>query len=179
MKYRLVGLSMIVLAVSSCARYGPEPETVDFVDVNRYVGLWHEIATNPVFFNRDLVGVTAEYAVINPNQISVLNTGYKGSLDGPKDTISGKATIVDDVTNSKLVVEFDRFLGFLFRGNYWIVALDAENYSWAVVTDNRQFTLFVLSREPKMKRETYDAILAELTSKQIDLSRLKVTGELY
>lgn len=178
MKHVFIILLAGVAAGMGCTRYGPEPETVPYVDVTRYAGLWHEIATNPVFFNKDLVGVTAEYAVINDRQISVLNTGYKGSLQGKKDSIAGTATVVDTTTNSKLIVEFDRFLGWLFKGNYWIVALDAENYQWAVVTDNRQFTLFILSREPEMDQALYDAILAELQEKSIDLSRLKITGKL-
>lgn len=173
----LVGLCLA--ALSGCTTYGPKPETVPFVDVERYVGLWHEIASNPVFFNRDLVGVTAEYAVIGPNKISVLNTGYKGTIaEENKQTISGFATVVDTQTNSKLKVQFDMFLGFLFRGNYWIVLLDEENYEYAVVTDNRQFTLFVLSRTPEMEQALYDDILVRLAEKQIDTSRLRVTGTL-
>ena len=175
--YLYVVLSVAMMIVSSCASYGPEPETVPWVDISRYVGLWHEIATNPVFFNKNLVGVTAEYGVISDNQVSVLNTGYVGSLDGRKKSITGKATVVDSATNSKLQVRFDRFPVSLFPGNYWIVLLDDENYEYAVVTDNRQSTMFVLSREPFMTQERYDMILAALKAKNIDTSRLRITGE--
>jgi apolipoprotein D and lipocalin family protein len=108
----------------------------------------------------------------------VVNTGYKGSLDGQKDTITGRATIVDTETNSKLSVQFDTLFGFLFKGNYWIVLLDDVDYKYAVVTDNRQFTLFVLNREPNMSKALYDEIIEKLKAKDIDLSRLKVTSEL-
>lgn len=163
-----------------CARYGPEPETVPMVDVDRYVGKWYEIASNPVFFNRNLVGVTAEYAVLNDTTISVLNTGYRNEIaEENKQTITGTATVVPGTGNAKLKVQFDMFLGFLFRGNYWIVVLDAEEYEYAAVTDNRQMTLFVLGREPAMSRERYDSILAALEAGQVDTTRLRVTGELY
>jgi apolipoprotein D and lipocalin family protein len=168
----------IVAALSSCASYGPPPETVPFVDVEKYAGKWYEIATNPVFFNKNLVGVTAEYGVISNTQISVLNTGYQRTLDGKKQTITGKATVVDTATNSKLQVRFDRFPVSLFPGNYWIVVLDAENYQYAVVTDDKQKTMFVLARDPFMSRQLYDQILAELQSKSIDISRLRITGEI-
>ena len=72
-KVFLFATVLLITAVSGCARYGPEPETVPYVDIQRYVGVWHEIASNPVFFNRGLVGVTVEHAVLNENQISVLN----------------------------------------------------------------------------------------------------------
>ena len=143
LKY-VLSFFMVVSALGGCASYGPEPETVAWVDLARYAGLWHEIASNPVFFNRNLVGVTAEYGAINSTQVSVLNTGYVRSLDGRKQTITGTATVVDSTTNSKLQVRFDRFPVSLFPGNYWIVLLDEENYQYAVVTDDRQFTMFML-----------------------------------
>ncbi len=178
-KVFLFATVLLITAVSGCARYGPEPETVPYVDIQRYVGVWHEIASNPVFFNRGLVGVTAEYAVLNENQISVLNSGYEGSIDeANKTSITGVATVNDTETNSKLTVQFDMLFGALTKGKYWIVLLDEENYEYAVVTDNRQFTLFVLSRTPEMDKDLYDRILASLEAKQVDTSRLKVTGTL-
>lgn len=177
-RFALLALAALPV-LSGCVSYGPEPETVSHVDIQRYVGLWHEIASNQVFFNEGLVGVTAEYAVLNDQQISVINSGYEGTIDeANKTSINGVATVVDTETNSKLKVQFDMFLGALFKGNYWIVLLDEENYEYAVVTDNRQFTLFILSRTPEMTTDRYNAILAALADKQVDTSRLKVTGTL-
>ena len=177
-RYALLALAALLI-LSGCVSYGPEPETVSRVDIQRYVGLWHEIASKQVFFNKGLVGVTAEYAVLNDQQISVINSGYEGTIDeANKTSINGVATVVDTETNSKLKVQFDMFLGALFKGNYWIVLLDEENYEYAVVTDNRQFTLFILSRTPEMTTDRYNAILAALADKQVDTSRLKVTGTL-
>jgi apolipoprotein D and lipocalin family protein len=171
-------MMFLSLSMGGCMSYGPEAETVAKVDIDRYVGLWHEIASNPVFFNQDLVGVTAEYSLNDDGSVKVVNTGYKGSLDGQKDTITGRAVVVDTETNSKLTVQFDTFFGFLFKGNYWIVLLDDVDYKYAVVTDNRQFTLFVLNREPNMSKALYDEIVEKLKAKDIDVSRLKLTSEL-
>jgi lipocalin len=157
-------------------RYGPAPPTVDSVDIARYIGVWHEIASNPVFFNKDLVGVTATYGLRADGKVSVLNRGFAGSLDGKEESIEGVARVVDTETNSKLKVTFFPLLGPLAEGNYWIVALDAEDYQYAVVTDDRQYTLFVLYREPEIPGDLYDAILEELDGIGIDLSRLRVTG---
>jgi len=66
----------------------------------------------------------------------------------------------------------------MFPGNYWIVLLDDDNYEYAVVTDDRQFTMFVLARQPEMPQALYDEIRAALEAKQIDTSRLRVTGAL-
>lgn len=179
MNINYVPVLSAIAALSGCVSYGPEPETVPYVDVQRYAGVWHEIASNPVFFNKGLVGVTAEYGVLNDQQISVRNSGYKGRIDeANKTSITGVATVVETESNAKLKVQFDMFLGALFKGKYWIVLLDEDKYEYAVVTDNRQFTLFVLSRTPEMPAELYNSILAALAKKDVDISRLNITGTL-
>jgi apolipoprotein D and lipocalin family protein len=178
LKRGLVGICIALIAgtFAGCPAMGPRPETVPFVDLDRYVGLWYEIASNPVFFNQNLVGVTAEYTKRSDGRIKVVNTGFEGSLDGPKDQVEGVARVVDTQTNSKLGVKFDIPFGRFFEGEYWIVLLDDENYEYAVVTDSRQYTLFVLYREPEIPQALLDQILAELEAKNIDLSRLELTG---
>jgi len=174
----LLSLTPLLLLHAGCAPRGPEPEVAEFVEVERYVGLWHEIASNPVFFNRNLVAVTAEYEVIEPGRISVLNKGRVGNPQGLERSISGSARVVDEETNAKLKVQFDTFWGSFFEGDYWIVLLDDEAYQYAVVTDPNQRSLFVLYREPVMPKQLYDEILDKLQARAINTSALRVTGEL-
>ena len=181
---RILAMGMLFLLVGACFGgvgcqvYGPPPATVAFVDVERYMGLWYEIASNPVFFNANLVGVTAEYALQEDGTVSVVNRGFVGSVDGEEQQIEGTARVVDAETNSKLAVSFPSVLGGLFEGEYWIVVLDSENYTYAVVTDSRQSTLFILYREAAMPTELYEAILDELAALGVDTSRLRLTGAL-
>ena len=177
--FKRAGFSFLVVGVgflTGCMSNGKPPETVDFVDVPQYMGLWYEIASNPVFFNEDLVGVTAEYTLRDDGKVTVLNKGFQGTLNGPQESIEGVARVKDTETNSKLGVRFPSVpFNFLFEGEYWIVLLD-DNYQHAVVTDSRQSTLFVLSRMPSMTRAQYDAILAELQGLDVNTSRLRITG---
>ena len=169
-------LLSLVSMTSGCMRNGPEPEVVPFVDVERYIGLWHEIASNPTFFNLNLVYATAEYDIIEPGVISVLNRGYAWRPDGRERRIEGRARVVEPTSNAKLKVQFDTIWGQFFEGDYWIVLLDDEDYQYAVVSDNRQSSMFVLYREPEMPRAVYEQILADLEAKAIDTSRLRITG---
>ena len=167
----LAGLAMA--AGLGCAR-GPVPETVPFVDLPRYTGLWYEIASNAAGFNDGLVDVTATYTARADGQIDVLNRGIEGAPGGAEQTITGIARVVDTATNAKLGVRFPSVFGGLFEGEYWIVALGAD-YDYAVVTDSLQFTLFVLSRSPVMTKTQYQAILDELAAKQINTDFLRIT----
>lgn len=169
----LLGLGVAVL--SGCMSIPANaPATVPSVDLNRYTGLWYEIASYPVFFNRGLTGVTAEYGLLEDGRVSVFNRGFRDALDGPESNIRGKARVVDSSTNSKLAVRFDQFPNCLFEGSYWIVALD-PNYQYAAVSDPQRFTLFILSRTPQMDDATYDLILGQLEENGFDLTKLRKT----
>ena len=48
--------------------------SVAAVDLARYVGKWYEIASFPMFFQRNCVGdTTAEYALAPDGEVSVTN----------------------------------------------------------------------------------------------------------
>lgn len=153
------------------------PTTVSFVDIDRYLGLWYQIAAYEEFFNKDLVGVTAEYSKNDDGTIRVFNRGLKGSLDGPENTIVGTATVEDTETNAKLAVQFDFPLGRLFKGQYWIVDLDEEDYTYAVVSDSFRGSLFILCRTPQMDQDVYDGIIARLEGNGFDTSALIPTEQ--
>ena len=155
------------------------PQTVDHVDLDRYLGLWYEIASYPTFFNEGLVGTTAEYTLRRDGRIRVYNSAFAGDFDGPVEDIEGIATVIDRRSNAKLSVSFPSVpLGRLFQGQYWIIDLDEEDYSYAVVTNPLRTTLFILSRSPEMDPDVLDGILDRLEEQNFDLSRLLFTPQL-
>lgn len=56
-----------------------DTRTVKNVDLNRYMGVWYEIARMDHRFERGLVGTTAEYTLKANGKIKVVNRGYKES----------------------------------------------------------------------------------------------------
>ena len=151
--------------------------TVDFVDVERYMGLWYQVAAYETSFNEGLVAVTAEYTLLEDGTVQVYNRGYKESFDGAVDEILGSATIANTETNAELVVNFPSVpFDFPFP-NYLIVVLEEENYEYAAVTDPFKSTLFILSRTPQLDEETYAGILEELQALKINTDRLIPTPQ--
>jgi apolipoprotein D and lipocalin family protein len=98
---------------------------VKAVDLERYVGLWYEIAKIPNRFQKQCVsGTTAEYTLREDGRITVVNQCVK--KDGEVDDAEGIAKVVDTTTNTKLKVSFVSFLGWRpFWGDYWVIGLDA------------------------------------------------------
>ncbi len=145
-------------------------ETVASVDLERYLGLWYEIASYPAWFQKNCTAVTADYSLREDGRIKVINSCRKGSLDGKAKQSTGKAKVVDAATNAKLKVSF---FG-PFWGDYWVIDLDPD-YQWAVVgVPNRKY-LWVLSRTPQMDKEIYEGITSRLRDHGYDPARLNRT----
>lgn len=166
-------LALLFAAVLSGCKSVP---TVPYVDIERYMGLWYQIAAYETSFNRGLVGVTAEYTLLEDGSVQVYNKGYLNTLDGELDDILGNAVVVDTATNSKLKVSFPGVPNFPWA-NYLIVILDEQDYQYAVVTDPLRYTLFVLSRTPQLEADVYGNILQQLQQLGINTGRLIVTEQ--
>ena len=177
-KWRLpLGLVFVVLAMASAGCPIPTPpETAAFVDVEQYMGLWYEVASFPQLFQQGLVGVTAEYTLEDDGRVRVVNRGLRNTLDGEAASIEGYATVVDDVTNAKLRVQFDPFPVSFFPGDYWIIEVGDE-YEYAVVSGPTRQTLWILSRSPAMDDVLYDSIVAGLEADGFETERLVLTPQ--
>jgi apolipoprotein D and lipocalin family protein len=152
---------------------GRQPlEVVAHVDLQRYLGVWYEIATLPQVFERGCVGVTAEYSLMRTGDIRVVNTCIQGTLDGQARTARGRAKVVDRRTNAKLKVSFF----WPFWGAYWIIGLD-EDYRWAVVGHPGRDYLWILSRSPQMDDALYRSILDLVAKQGYDLTRITRTPQ--
>jgi len=162
----IFGISILFLisCASSQDKDFPPLTIVEQVDLNRYVGLWYEVAKIPNSFQDQCAyGTTAEYKIDEDGDIIVTNSCY--DKDGKIDVAEGLAKVVDKKTNSKLEVSFVSFLGIRpFWGDYWIIGLD-ENYEWAVIgTPGRKYG-WILSRTSSLPGETIRKIYSILEEK--------------
>lgn len=156
--------------IRRCSRRNRKIQTVDYVDVAQYLGLWYQIAAYIDPRIGDLAGVTAEYSLNPDGTVKVLNTGIIGGLDGTPIEIEGVARVVDAKTNAKLAVSFPDF-GITDESDYWIIAL-GQGYSYAVVTNSRRSSLFILSRTPTMDESLYQLIIEQLVKRCFDPERI-------
>ena len=137
-------------------------------DLKQYLGNWYEIARFPHSFEKDLVGVTANYSIRNDGKIRVINAGYKGSLDGTYKTIEGKAKPADTTDSGHLRVSFFLF----FYADYYILELDTVNYEYALVGSSSPDYLWILSRRPHIAQETFNFLVEKARERGYDTQKL-------
>ena len=159
----------ILLLIGGQASAQAELETVPYVDLQRYLGKWYDIASFPQRFQKGCSCTTAEYGLNKDGSITVTNRCMK---EGKEKTATAKAVVKDKNSNAKLSVQFF----WPFKGKYWIIDL-ADDYSYAVVGHPSRDYLWILSRKPQIPDATYEKILSRIKAKGYDLSRLKKTEQ--
>ncbi len=155
-----IGVAVNAYAQNSQSVNNNQPlQTVDFVDVERYMGNWYEIARLPMPYQKQCVAnVTANYHLNDDGSITVTNRCQTAS--GDWSVSQGLAKAVSD-DNSKLTVTFlPKWLRWLPVGDapYWVMALD-DKYQTAMVGQPSREYLWILSRTPVMNNAVYEAYL--------------------
>ena len=161
----------LLLGLAGCASVpgGVQPlDTVDSVDVQKYLGRWYEIARFQHGFEKSIVGATAEYSLRPDGRIQVVNSGFKKVLDGRYTEVKAVAWVPDASKPGALKVKFFN----LFTSDYLIFGLDQEGYSWALVGNNERKFVWFLSRTPTVSDELLEKMKAIAVAQGYDLSGL-------
>ena len=167
-------------AISTAQDQSPAPlEVVPSVDLNKYAGVWYEIARLPNGFQKQCAGdVTATYTLLDDGRIKVVNRcrNEKGEMEEAEGEAKRSG---DDAPTAKLKVRFApailSFLPFVW-GDYWIIVL-APDYSYAVIGDPARKYLWILSRTSVMDESTFKIILDQVKAKGYDLASLSRTNQ--
>ena len=112
----------------------------------RYLGTWYEIARLDHSFERNLTNVRAEYSMKENGEIRVVNRGFD-TREGEWKSIEGRAKLVSRPDIGSLKVSF---FG-PFYGGYHVIALDKEEYRYAMVAGPNRSYLWILARGKKLE----------------------------
>ena len=157
-----------LLFLTGCLTGPPAGLTaVDGFESTRYLGTWYEIARLDHSFERGLQNVTAEYGEGENGTITVKNRGYDPEKEA-WDEVVGKAKFAGDPTAGRLKVSF---FG-PFYGGYNIIALDKENYQYAMVIGPTRKYFWILARTPELDASIYDALIEQAREAGVAVDKL-------
>lgn len=153
-------------------------EPVASLDLNRYVGTWHEIAHLPLYFQRQCVdNVTATYTLQADGTVGVHNACRTRS--GSMDVADGTARKTAGPAGALQVRFAPSWLGWLpfVWADYWVVELD-PNYQWVVVGSPSRNYLWVLSRSPTMSRAQFEQLRERAAKRGYPVDKLIMVSSL-
>lgn len=146
-------------------------KTVEKLELEKYQGIWYEIARKPFRPEKNLKNITAEYILKTNGKIKVINQGY--TSDGKIKRTTGEAFRPHSTSPGKLKV---KFFG-IFASSYWVIDLDKTNYQYAVVSGPSGKYLWILSRKPKMDETTLEKLIENARLQGLDVSDLIKTEQ--
>lgn len=150
-------LLLSLLLLSGCAVAPPSGVTpISGFDVNRYLGLWYEIARLDHSFERGLSQVSAHYSEREDGGLKVLNRGYNDRAGVWKEA-EGRAYFTGEPTVGSLKVSF---FG-PFYGGYHLIALDQEKYSYAMISGPSRDYLWILARTRQLPPTVLEDLLQQ------------------
>lgn len=160
-------LILLTIMIFSSAHSQKSLTVVSTVELNRYKGVWYEIARLPNYFERKLKCTSATYTLREDGRITVLNKG--NFITDPQKSTSAKgvAWVPDKKSPAKLKVQFF----WPFSGNYWIMELDKE-YRYVLVGDPTLKYLWILAREKTMDESTYKMLLQKAIDNGYDIKSI-------
>lgn len=156
---RFTLLTTLILAsflLGACTGVPSGVDPVTGFDAERYAGRWYEIYRLDHRFERGLSRVTAEYRLRDDGRITVINRGFDADACEWRE-VEGSARFLGDSDTGSLAVSF--FFGI--SGGYHVIALDHEDYQYAMVSGPSRSYLWILARQPQLDGAISERLIAQ------------------
>ncbi|MGD8963948.1 MAG: lipocalin family protein [Desulfobacterales bacterium] len=158
---------MLLVAITGCAT-GPPIETVESVNIERFMGDWYVIASIPTFIEKQAYNALESYRLAEDGTIETTFSFNKGGYDGPLKTYKPRGFIEDKESNAVWGMQFF----WPFKAEYRIIYL-TEDYSQTVIGRTKRDYVWIMARKPLMPEDDYNRILDFLKAQGYDLSKLR------
>jgi apolipoprotein D and lipocalin family protein len=160
----VLGLSIFL---SACAATLPPLNTVDYVDIQRFMGNWYVIACIPTPLEIGAYNAVESYRLDADGTVATTFTFRKGAFDGPLKTHTPRGFILDTTTNATWGMSFV----WPFKAEYLITYL-ADDYSQTVVARNKRDYVWIMARTPEIPEADYSRIVEMIKAQGYDTSKL-------
>ena len=168
MTNRILTTAFIAMFLSACNSEEGGLETVNYVDIERFMGPWYVIANIPTFLEKGAHNAIETYSLNDDGTIATHFTFRKDSFDGKQKDYNPKGWILDEETNARWGMRFV----WPIKADYRIVWLD-KDYSVTVIARDARDFVWIMAREPEIPAELYDEIVAFVASIGYDTSKLE------
>ena len=174
MKFIILILPLITL-LSACGSHNVKPiNTVEYVDLNRFMGDWYVIANIPTFIETDAVNAIESYEMNQDGSIATTFTFYEGSPDGERKQYNPTGFIVDQESNALWDMQFI----WPFKAEYRVIYLD-EDYQITIIGRSKRDYVWLMARLPVIGDDTYDKLLKYMASQGYDIEKIQRVPQVW
>ena len=167
-RLRFAAAPLLVL-LAGC-QSGPDApmQTVEHVDLPRFMGDWHVIANIPTWLERGAYDAVENYALADDGTIATTFTFRAGSFDGPLKTYRPRGFVLDRQTNARWGMRFI----WPVKADYRIIHLDAA-YAHTVIGRQKRDYVWIMARAPQIPEADYQRLLQVVAGHGYDISKVR------
>lgn len=162
------GIIVSMVALAACGSQRAELRTVDYVDLNRFMGDWYVIANIPTFIEKGAHNAVETYALNPDGTIDTTFVFRDGDFDGKRKEYNPRGFIRDEQSNAEWGMRFI----WPFKADYRIVYLTPD-YSQTVIGRNKRDYLWIMARTPQISDSEYEAILRRVAEMGYDTTEIR------
>ena len=159
---------LAALFLAACNSDEAELATVEYVDLERFMGPWYVIANIPTALEKGAHNAVETYSLNDDGTIATHFTFRKGGFDGKRKDYNPKGFVQDTDTNALWGMRFI----WPIKSDYRVVWLD-EDYSMTVVGRQARDYVWIMARTPTIADEDYDRIVDFVASIGYDVTKIE------
>ena len=143
-------------------------KTVNYVDLERFMGRWYVIANIPTFIEKGAHNAVENYELNDDGTVATTFTFRKGSFDGKLKEYNPKGFVLDAETNARWGMRFV----WPLKSDYRIVYLD-DDYSATVIGRQARDFVWIMARTPTLPDAEYQEIVNFVGGLGYDTSKIE------
>lgn len=155
-------------AGAGCAGNHTPLATVDYVDLDRFMGDWYVIANIPTFVEKGAHNAVERYEMNDDGEIETTFTFRADSFNGEEKIHTPVGFVRNTETNAEWGMQFI----WPIKADYRVVYLD-DDYTQTVIGRNKRDYLWIMARTPQISDADYDRLLALVADMGYDLSEIE------
>jgi apolipoprotein D and lipocalin family protein len=153
----------------STASFGKPPmATVDYVDLERFMGDWYVIANIPTALEKDAFNPLESYRLDDDGTIATTFSFNKGAFDGEKKIYHPRGFVKNTETNAEWGMQFI----WPIKADYRVVYLD-EDYQYTVIGRTKRDYVWVMARSAEISDEKWQELRSFVISLGYDETNLQ------
>ena len=160
-------LGMLLIVVPFFANGAAPLRSVDYVDLERFMGRWYVIACIPTLIERNIFNAVETYRLNKNGTIATTFAFQKGGFDGPRREFHPRGFVQDKDTNAIWGMQFF----WPLKADYRIIHVDS-NYTNTIIGRKKRDYVWVMSREPKLDSTTYQTLVNKIAAAGYDIDDL-------
>lgn len=169
MSVRALVLAVVAFAALGCASVPRPPlKTVDYVDLERFMGDWYVIASIPTFLEKGAHNAVESYRLRPDGVIETTFTFRKGGFDGKEKQFNPRGFVRDRQSNAAWGMRFV----WPVKAEYLITYLSPD-YSVTIISRNKRDYVWLMARTPQIPESEYERLLALIAEKGYDVSQVR------